>query len=369
MKIQTYDGTGPREDMLKWLQSLISYFTTKEDMTVAEKFQTVSLCLSSAGSLQNQWADAETGASGLTYKIGEGTEDETEEEIAEDAQERFEQAMLRFFQAQGFDRGAGGETKRYMQNCMRKPFSLEPRDMFSRLEAMNKYFQYMPQKWVDESVGEGWLIGVTPLTESELKHVAMYMIPEKWRSKMLEANMKADDLTLQEVMEYMNQLQKASASDHVIPKNKTGNGKGRKDKTTDKNGRTNKHQKGGSGKNGNGRNRSAKFCAHCKFDLKNDKHETHNTVDCWFKDKEKSGNRHEGGGGRGQSSRDKGGSWKKRNAAEMNSIAKAAVKEYISSKKKSKIRKKFFSVSSDESGSDSDSDCKYTENNLKLIYL
>ena len=126
--------------------------------------------------------------------------------------------------------------------------------MFSRLEAMNKYFQYMPQKWVDDSVGEGWLIGVTPLTESELKHVAMYMIPEKWRSKMLEANMKADDLTLQEVMEYMNQLQKASASDHVIPKNKNkGNSeRGRNsNKSTENNGRgrTNKH-KTGSGNNG-----------------------------------------------------------------------------------------------------------------------
>ena len=51
MKIQNYDGTDPREDMLKWLQSLISYFNTKEDMTVAGKFQTVSLCLSSTGSL------------------------------------------------------------------------------------------------------------------------------------------------------------------------------------------------------------------------------------------------------------------------------------------------------------------------------
>ena len=129
MKIQNYDGTGPREDMLKWLQSLISYFNTKEDMTVAEKFQTVFLCVSSAGSLQNQWADAESGATGLTIIADDGTE----EELAEDAQERFEQAMLQFFQAQGFDRGAGGETKRYTQNCMQKPFSLEPRDMFSRL--------------------------------------------------------------------------------------------------------------------------------------------------------------------------------------------------------------------------------------------
>ena len=90
-------------------------------------------------------------------------DDRTEEELAEDAQEHFKQAMLRFFQAQGFDRGAGGETKRYMQSWMRKPFSLQPRDMFSRLEAMNRYFQYMPQKWLDDLVGDGWLIGVTPL--------------------------------------------------------------------------------------------------------------------------------------------------------------------------------------------------------------
>ena len=133
-------------------------------MTVGEKFKTVSLCLSAAGSLQNQWADCEQEASGLTVI----TEDGNEEELAEDSEERFEQAMLRFFQAKGFDRGAGGETKRYMQNCMRKPYLLKPRDMFSRLKVMNKYFQYMPQKWVDDSVGEGWLIGVTPLTEAEL---------------------------------------------------------------------------------------------------------------------------------------------------------------------------------------------------------
>ena len=83
--------------MLKWLQSLISYFTTKEDITVTEKFQTVSLCLSSAKSLQNQWVNAKIGASGLMIKIDDGTEKETKEELAEDAPERFEQAMFRLF--------------------------------------------------------------------------------------------------------------------------------------------------------------------------------------------------------------------------------------------------------------------------------
>ena len=52
MKIQSYDGQGPRKDMLKWLQSLSNYFATKE-FTVDDKIKTVSLCLSDAGSLQN----------------------------------------------------------------------------------------------------------------------------------------------------------------------------------------------------------------------------------------------------------------------------------------------------------------------------
>ena len=58
MKIQVYGGQGPKKDMLKWLQNLLKFFSTKSDITAKEKFETVALCIAEVGSFQNDWANA-----------------------------------------------------------------------------------------------------------------------------------------------------------------------------------------------------------------------------------------------------------------------------------------------------------------------
>ena len=136
LKIQLYDCEDPTEDLLKWYLTVQKYFAMKPANTASEKFEIIPKCLSEAGSIQNMWATTVDEAIGLEEEDSLGVITT----IGEDSDDVFNQAILRFFR-NWMTEETGEELRRYLRFYLRKPPSLHPRDVISRMEALNRYFE------------------------------------------------------------------------------------------------------------------------------------------------------------------------------------------------------------------------------------
>ena len=83
-----------------------------------------------------------------------------------------------------------------MQFYLRKNPKLLPRDLISRLEALNKYIMYIPTGIQEEGREGDWLTGARSFTQKELVNIVMFMIPKAWLNAMLAADMKPYAMTL-----------------------------------------------------------------------------------------------------------------------------------------------------------------------------
>ena len=131
----------------------------KPTITTEEKFFLIPKCLSEAGSIQELWAQAKTEA----ILLEERNSDDVLVELGEKSEEAFDQAILRFFR-NWLHEESGDELKRYMQFYLRKHPKLLPRDLISRLEALNKYIMYIPAGIQEEGPEGNWLTGARSFT-------------------------------------------------------------------------------------------------------------------------------------------------------------------------------------------------------------
>ena len=100
---------------------------------------------------------------------------------------------------------------------LRKNPKLLPRDLISRLEALNKYIMYIPAGIQEEGREGNWLTGARSFTQKELVNIVMFMIPRAWLNAMLAADMKPYGMSLPTLKAYLPNFQKTMTSEHKVP--------------------------------------------------------------------------------------------------------------------------------------------------------
>ena len=196
--------------MILWYMSVEKYFSLTPNLDTANKFTTVDDCLAEGWSAQNLWADATAEAIGLQERDEDG--DLQEIGHTEDA---FDQAVLRFFKKCGMPEITGEDQKRYMQHCIKKCAELEPSQMITRLESINRYIRHIPCKAeYDDTRCTNWIRGSMAFTERELVAIITCMILRKWSQQMLNENLRPYSMELDALKEYLPGLQKQAVQEY-----------------------------------------------------------------------------------------------------------------------------------------------------------
>ena len=107
-------------------------------------------------------------------------------------EESLRQAQLFFFFRNFIEEHDAATQKRHLLHNLRKPGKLHPRDMIARLETVNNYIKLFPTRLEDGLIKPG-----RPLAEEELITAIIQMIPQGWKTKMLEAGHKIYTWNLQ----------------------------------------------------------------------------------------------------------------------------------------------------------------------------
>ena len=148
------------------------------------------------------------------------------------------------------------------------------REFANRLKLLNSYLPYFPPK--NSTAGK-----VSKLDEDELVEIIIRAKPRTMAIAMMKANIDAYKLSWEELINYLERLELTMELEKTTKNNENNNGnnpnkKGKKRKSTDED--VAEDTKPAASK------KTDKWCSYCK-------NSTHNTQSCWFKDKDKQGDK------------------------------------------------------------------------------
>ena len=259
-KIRVLRDPSP-EDWLTWLREVDEFYESKLDLSPKAKALIIPQFLTDNAKIiwQKHYLESITKVESkypLPEEVNPSQEKEHETQCALKIYEYTVAACTREFLRR--DQPAISEKNYLQKNLSLNGFGI--RDFVTRLKQINEYFPYFPPRYAGGPK-------IQKLNEDELVSIIIQVVPVSIRVLMLQGNKDPLSMPFDDLIDYIDRLQRSIIIEHQIPNTQEHEGS-KKRKTSDN---SDVAQKPRNQKN----KQQKKYCSNCKLS-------NHNTIDCWF---------------------------------------------------------------------------------------